>query len=1742
MLLFTPAASTVLASRFCHSYWRAGLGGLLTFCLSIGGTQAQVPVLLNRQPTPNTSAASQAASVVLTFSQAIGAASAGNVRVLGNQLRGQRPGTLLGGGTPTLTFDPAQDFAPGELVSVAIPGTVLGSSGSPVARQVYQFRVAAGGTGQASFPASTGVFFSNPNQTMVLGDLDNDGDLDVAVGDPGTPIALRLNAGSGTFTSAPDVPLNTSALALADVDGDGDLDLLAGTSGPTGAVVSVLLNNGAGSFTMAGSTPVAAPARKLALADLDADGDPDLLVVNDNGNVDVRLNNGAGSFAGTGTIYPSQNQAVGLTVGDVDGDGDLDVALACPTGSQAVGYVTISLNNGAGVFANAPQLTAGIDPNQPQLGDLDNDGDLDLVVNNRVGLTVMTYLNNGTGAFGPAAEVAMGGTDLVLADLDADGDLDLATSIGARLNDGRGNFTGRALLPTALASPAPQQVVCGDIDGDLDLDLLVLGISNSTATLRVYRNETGAPPTIAYLAPAAGPVGTTLTIRGRSFTGARAVTLNGAALPGFVVNSPEQLTVSIPAGATSGPVAVSTPAGTATSAGSFTVTLPIAITGVSPARNSPTTAAGAAVAVSFAQAITSASAAGLVVHGTQRRGRRPGTLSGGGTATLSFAPTQGFAPGELVSVSVPASLQGTAGGNVRPQVYQFTGAAPGPGRGVFTGNTGAGNQTNRVIAADVDNDGDLDLVLADLDGPNVRLQLNDGSGNFSAGQSLALPMFTSDLAAADVDGDGDLDLLCTGSSAATSTATVLRNNGGTFASTGSYPMPGNMYRLAVGDLDADGDQDLVLALANGDSVRVRLNDGTGAFAHSYAVFVGRNPQDVALGDVDQDGDLDVLALLPDGGLSVQLNNGAGFFPRLTPGATSGSTVGVPQLRMALGDVDGDGDLDAVVPLNTSIGILLNDGSGRFVPAPPLALGYLHYAVALGDLDADGDLDLTVTEATTGAGNTGAIIVRLNDGNGHFSGTQAVAVGASPRHIILADVDGDGDLDLATPTFSLNAARVDVRWNERVDMPTLTSFSPGSGVVGTPVVLTGTNFTGISSVRFNGTVAPGFVVNSATQITATVPAGATSGPISVSNVAGMATSATSFTVLTLVSVVGRTPARNSGTAPTTATVTVQFSQPITAASAPGLAVFGSLSGGRLPGTRTGGGSATLAFTSTQPLAPGELVSVTLPATLQSGASSVFQPRTYQFQVATGGLGQGNFIAGPTVALPTAPLLTALADVDQDGDLDLLGLSSDGVAGTVRVRMNDGSGSFPTSRDFPLGTLPSDLAVADVDNDGDLDLLVTENSSGSRIYVRLNNGSGSFAGTGLVTLPGNGINGLATGDVDADGDLDLVAVGFDGNAYVRRNDGQGNFSGSAALFVSVGTAGHTSVADVQLRDLDNDDNLDLVLADYSGAQVSIWRNDGSGQFAIFSSVAVANGALLVEARDLDADGDLDVVALQPSANANAPTLITVALNTGNGTFAPATVLSVATPESSLAVGDIDADGDLDLLAFGYYSNIMHVLRNDGRGSFGNVGSQPLSCGVAVLGDLDGDGDLDLAGSGLAAAPAAGVCIAFNGPPPTISSFSPGSAAPGTPIAITGLALSGATAVTFNGRPAAFTVASATRITATVPAGASTGFVVVSTPQGTATSPTPFSVLLATRSESFAGLTLYPQPVHEVLTLAGAAEADIRTVVLRDLLGRALLPTQRLPASQQLSLAGLSPGVYLLELRTGTGAVLVRRISKE
>ena len=359
-----------------------------------------------------------------------------------------------------------------------------------------------------------------------------------------------------------------------------------------------------------------------------------------------------------------------------------------------------------------------------------------------------------------------------------------------------------------------------------------------------------------------------------------------------------------------------------------------------------------------------------------------------------------------------------------------------------------------------------------------------------------------------------------------------------------------------------------------------------------------------------------------------------------------------------------------------------------------------------------------------------------------------------------------------------------------------------------------------------------------------------------------------------------------------------------------------------------------------------------------------------------------------------------DFDGDNTVDALTASqSDGIIGLHRNPSGDG---VFLEREAVNNTFyyPEFVDAVDVDEDGDLDLMIGEDGNGTIAWLENTNGLGVFSDRkNIISVAQSNIKYFVNADMDGDGDLDLVSGARDGRARIgwRRN-----LSGPAQYseFIPILDGNLFTADEVHAFDMDGDGDLD-VLSCTADNLISWFENtDGNGSFGPQQIVGNVNNPRTVYALDVDSDDDLDVVAHSDLDNE----LVWFENLDGLGTFGPSILIRENVFDvEELNAGDIDNDGDDDLLSnLTYYENVggSFVLRQilngngvwsvrlvdfdrdsdldivwgerfggtvnwientDGFGDFGNfqVISEGFSSVYGInLGDIDGDGDLDVA----------------------------------------------------------------------------------------------------------------------------------------------------------------------------------------
>ncbi|MFG0325768.1 MAG: FG-GAP-like repeat-containing protein [Phycisphaerales bacterium JB037] len=335
------------------------------------------------------------------------------------------------------------------------------------------------------------------------------------------------------------------------------------------------------------------------------------------------------------------------------------------------------------------------------------------------------------------------------------------------------------------------------------------------------------------------------------------------------------------------------------------------------------------------------------------------------------------------------------------------------------------------------------------------------------------------------------------------------------------------------------------------------------------------------------------------------------------------------------------------------------------------------------------------------------------------------------------------------------------------------------------------------------------------------------------------------------------------------------------------------------------------------------------------------------LASAGLAQPSFQPGTTLATPERPGGAAIADVNNDGAPDIV-VSTD-TPDKLTFLINDGLGGFSVGASVftGAGTGPDSIQAGDFDADGDDDLAVVLNNTNTlAIYT---NNAGVFTQTATAPL-GDEARRLQAFDIDNDGDLDFATA---------------NRSGVSVSIVTY-TAGALSTTNipvaneprgVALGDLDGDLDGDMVAGLRDSRQLAVFTNNAG----VFAQTATLNlGGQVrpdgVQIADLDGDGLADIFA---ATSGNGFNQVAVFYGTGAGFSGPAVIAVPGQDADTVRAADFDLDGDLDLAVTNNDSTMLVIIENQGARAF--AAAATLTTGLnpqgIAMGDLDANGSPDL-----------------------------------------------------------------------------------------------------------------------------------------------------------------------------------------
>jgi uncharacterized repeat protein (TIGR01451 family) len=684
------------------------------------------------------------------------------------------------------------------------------------------------------------------------------------------PLILSSFFISAQFGSQNDISRslgNPNDVKSFDLDNDGDLDLLIASRFDW--KIAWYENLGGGIFRTQQIISLNAPnAWSVYATDLDNDGDLDVLSASTTEDkVAWYENQGGGSFGEEQIITTTANGALSVYASDLDGDGDMDVL------SAQTWDIAWYENLGNGVFGSQ-QIVGSANASSVHSFDFDGDGDMDILSNSSAGDKVLWYENQGNGIFGAIQLISSNadGVDFTYAeDLDNDGDLDVLSAsenddkIAWYENLGGGVFSSEQIISTSF--DGAKYVFASDLDGDGDIDILSASYSGDKV---VWFENLGG-----------GTIDTTQIIISTSVDGVTSI---------FVADIDED----------------------------------------------------------------------------------------GDGDILS---TSGIDDAILIFKNL-----GLGNFSSQPQVITSI------------------SEARSVHASDLDNDGDQDVLSASSNDDKIAWYENLGDGTFGSLQLISSSTNGAiSVYAADLDGDGDMDVLSAGN--LDSTIAWHENLGGGVIDTNKQIISNSAwgaYSVYSADLDGDGDMDVLSASGNDNDVSWYENLGNGVFVPKPNF---NNSADgarcVYAADLDGDGDLDVLsASMYDYRIDWYENLGGGTFGArqyLDLSANGATSVYAT-------DLDSDGDLDVLytAPGDNEIRWVQNLGGGAFGSPQIISVNSGDISIYSVDLDGDGDMDVMTSKGPSWYENFGG---------GVFGPQQALSISTDFAFVFASDLDSDGDMEM-----------------------------------------------------------------------------------------------------------------------------------------------------------------------------------------------------------------------------------------------------------------------------------------------------------------------------------------------------------------------------------------------------------------------------------------------------------------------------------------------------------------------------------------------------------------------------------------------------------------------------------------------------------------------------------------------------------------------------------------------------------
>ncbi len=1228
----------------------------------------------------------------------------------------------------------------------------------------------------------------------------------------------------------------------------------------------------------------------------------------------------------------------------MNGDGKLDLA----TSNRISNSLSVLLGNGDGTFQAQQTITTDQFPYLEIIGDVNSDGIPDLLtdaINGRYRVSVL--LGNGDGTFQAQQPIATG-LSVTLGDVNGDGKPDLIVAdevqhtgtITVLLGNGDGTFQS---LRTYTTAAFPNSLTLKDMNGDGKPDLAFANQYNDTLSV-LSGNGDGTFRSPKTFASGIGSVGLLLG------------DVNGDGQVDFFVannlnsdRSVARVLLGNVTGNFSGPAYTldhtlptvksinrTNPVGDTTNASNvtFTVTFSQPMTGVDLTDFSLVKTGTVGATLTQVTAVSPS-----VYTVTVSR------ITGNGTLGLKLVDNDSIKS----LLNVPLGGRGARNGNFTGQTYTIDQVSP------------TVQSINRTTLGNATTNGSSVSFTVTFSEPVTGVDLSDFSlvktGTIGATLTEVTVVSKSvyKVTVSGVTGDGTLgvQLLDNGRihDLAGNSLDVRNFVGKSFANKATFDVVSYSYfRLSMteGDVNGDGKLDLVAANEYDNRVGVSLGNGDGTFQPFQSFATGVDPVSVTLGDVNGDNKLDlVVANHYSDSVSVLLGNGNGTFQ-----AQQTFNVGHYPQSIAVGDLNGDHQLDLAVAnsvLSNTVSVLLGNGDGTFQAQQTfVAGGFSNSSMRMEDLNADGKLDLAVADR-----ETSAVSIFLGNGNGTFKVPNSFLVEQSPISMVLGDVNGDGKSDIVVAnhadylypdgtsdravtsdvngTISVLLGNGDGTFQSRRTFAT--GMVPASVTLGDlnrdgilDLVIANRNDDSVSVLYGNG--------DSTFQAQQTFATGYRPISVTLGDVNGdgradlVVPNYSNSTVSVLLSCRSYTSQIYSLDHTFPSILSINRTSPANATSSAHSVSFTVTFSEAVTGVDATDfrvvASGTVGKTTMKVTGRGSVYTVTVSGITGNGTLGLNLADNGTIRDLAGNRLEIGFASAIVTDLGNGQSTVKMGDVNGDGKLDLV--ATNDSSQTVDVLLGNGNGTFQDKQTFAVGRNPTSLILSDVSGDGKLDIIVA-NISDDNLSVLLGNGDGTFKRQGVVDTDGQPAF-VMIGDVNGDGKLDLVVRSY--------------------RFVNV---------------IDNsiDPSTPRAILDLS-AIVRVLLGNGDGTFQaqppVYSESSGFSVMLTVDIPtmlgDVNGDRKLDLVI-------NNGYQVRVFLGKGDGTFQGQQTFEFASDSylRSLGLKDVNGDNTLDLVFTNNYTNTVSVLLGNGNGTFHAPKSFASGkyTSLVTVGDVDGDGNPDL-----------------------------------------------------------------------------------------------------------------------------------------------------------------------------------------